>query len=139
MAATIPVWFGNAHISCGVQDNNTHVMAIFLLMRSSSTVQQIWKLSDVCLSDKSKMAAITGSTYETTYILVYMRDSNEIPTAVPMFSGPGNTTGLVHVRKRETFGNIDNVPKMQRRREWFIGGRVASIMNRVQCSGLYSY
>jgi len=60
MAATIPIWLGNTNISGSVQDNNTVLKAIFEFMRSSNTVQQVWKLYDVGARDKSEMAAMNG-------------------------------------------------------------------------------
>jgi len=38
--------------------SNTILRAIFTFLRSSNTVQQVWKLSNVCVSGKSKMAAM---------------------------------------------------------------------------------
>jgi len=76
MAATIPVWLGNAYISGCMQDSNAILTAIFAILRSSSTVQQVWKrnsndythdfcgqtvmqiLSEAMQSMKPKIAAI---------------------------------------------------------------------------------
>ena len=44
---------------------------------------------------KSKMAALTGSRYKKRYISASIQDSDEIPTAIPTFSGLGNKMGLV--------------------------------------------
>ena len=55
-----------------VQDSNEIPKAIPTLLRSTSTAKLVWQLSDVRVSGTSKMAAITGSTYEITQ---YLRDS----------------------------------------------------------------
>ena len=48
------------------------------------TRQQIWRLK-------------TGSRQKITYISAFNHDSNEIPTAIPMFAGSGNTERLVGI------------------------------------------
>ena len=52
-------------------------------------------LSDIKVSGKSKMADITGSRSEITYISARIHDSNVISTAKPMFWGSGYTTRLL--------------------------------------------
>ena len=46
---------------------------------------------------KSKMAAMNRKYMYNTYVLACVPDSNEIPTAKPMFSRPGNTERLVKI------------------------------------------
>ena len=55
------------------------------------------RLSDVWVSRKSKMAAIIRNRNDITYISASIRDGNEISTAIPMFSGSGNTKILVGI------------------------------------------
>jgi len=120
MVATIPVWLGNAFISGYVQESNTILRAIFTCLRSSNTAQQVWKLVDVCVSGKSKMAAMNRKCIRNDVYLSCMRYSNEFPSAIRS----GNTTGLVRVPERETFCDIDNVPRTPRHRGRCSGGRV---------------
>ena len=49
-------------------------------------------LPDGTVSQKSKMAAEKNVLSRSS---AYIHDSNEIPTAIPMFSNAGNTEGLV--------------------------------------------
>jgi len=53
------------------------------------------RLSDVWIREKSKMAAINRKLIEITYISASIHDSNEITTAIPMFSRSGNTNELL--------------------------------------------
>jgi len=41
-----------------------------------------------------KWRPVTGSGCEITYISACMRDINDIPTAIPLFTMSNNTTGL---------------------------------------------
>ena len=45
----------------------------------------------------SKWRPLTGSRFEIRYISARIHDSNEIPTAMHMFSGPGNTERLLRI------------------------------------------
>jgi hypothetical protein len=40
---------------------------------------------------------LTGSRQETAYILARTHDSNEIPTATPIFLGPSNSVELLPI------------------------------------------
>ena len=57
--------------------------------------RQVAILSDVWVYRKLKMAAITGSKKDITYISASMHDSNKVPTAKPMFSGSSYTFRLL--------------------------------------------
>ena len=64
--------------------------------RSPTTRQDQCGHSDIRVISKSKMAAITGSTYEITqYLSFYILDSDKIPKAAPKFSGSSNTAGII--------------------------------------------
>jgi len=54
-------------------------------------------LSGVRLSDKSKMVACNRKWLRTNVCSACIHDSNEIPTAIPMFSRSSNVTGLVRI------------------------------------------
>ena len=56
----------------------------------------MWIPSDVRVTDKSNMAAITREyIYNVVYLSLYIREGNEIPTATPTFSWSSNTMILV--------------------------------------------
>ena len=44
------------------------------------------------------MVTFDRKQFHITYISAYIHDSDEIPTAIPMFSGSGNTLKLVGIR-----------------------------------------
>jgi len=77
MAATIPVRLGNAHVLGCMQDSNPILRAKFIFLRCSNNVWQVWKMSNVSVSDKSK------TTYKNQKcirnISACMCDSHEIP------------------------------------------------------------
>ena len=83
MAATKP---GVAHISACCLDSNEISTATPMFSRTVSLMTLLRKLSDVTGSQKSKMVATKP---ELTYISACRQDSNEIPTAAPMFSKMG--------------------------------------------------
>ena len=64
---------------------------------AASTAKLVWELFDVRVNAKSKMAAITGSTYEKNAIsqLLYKNNSNEIPKTSPTLSRSANSAELV--------------------------------------------
>jgi len=62
-------------------------------------------MPDVQKKRNQRWLPLTGSRYEITYISACIHNSNEIPTAIPMFSTLGNTIILLRrmldVRQRE--------------------------------------
>jgi len=65
-------------------------------LRSRNTVGLVWTLSHVKVSNLSKMTACNRKwIWNNVYLSLYIHDSNEIPTAMPMFSMSSNTTGMI--------------------------------------------
>ena len=76
----------NTYISACRLDRNKISTAIAMFSGTRSPMTLPRKLSDVTGSQKSKMAATKP---EVTHISACRQDSNEIPTATPMFSRTG--------------------------------------------------
>jgi len=97
--AIIPVWLGNAYISGCMQDSNIHWRAIFTFLRTrnTNTVQQVWKLSDICVSDKTKKwPPWTASAYYISRLVCVITTDFQ-RHSFHSFSGSRNTTGLVRI------------------------------------------
>jgi len=62
---------------------------------SNNIVGHMLVQDDVRVDEKIMMAAGTESRYEITCISAFIHDSNEIPTAKPMFLMSSNTNGLI--------------------------------------------
>ena len=82
---------GTTHNHACRQDSNEIPTATPMFSGTGNPMTLTWKLSDVTGSQKSKMAA---DKPEIHHILACRQDSNEIPTATPMFSGTGNSMTL---------------------------------------------
>jgi len=88
MVAAIQVWLGSAYIPGCMQNSYTIWRAIITFLWSSNTVKA-WKLSGVCVSDNSNMAAMNRK-FIRNYVYLSLYASNDNPT--DMLSSSGNTT-----------------------------------------------
>jgi len=86
------------------RDRNTIPVFIPMFSGVKFSMAPLETLSDETGSQKSKMAAAKPklnvaqflyTIYEITFISASIHDSNEIPTAIPMFSRSGDTTKLL--------------------------------------------
>ena len=69
-----PLKTESTYISAHIQDSDEISKATLTFSGSSNSLGLVWTLSDIGLSGKSKIATITGSTYEITqYLTFYSR------------------------------------------------------------------
>jgi len=94
MAAWNRKWIWNSvYLSLHIQNSNEIATSMF----STASTRLDW--SKHCRESGSvrnlRWRPVAGSGHKITFISAYMRDSNEIPTAIPMFSMSSNTNGLI--------------------------------------------
>jgi len=80
----------------GFQRTIRGIRAIFEVQKPGKTIAIKHYLSYVRVSNVSKMTTFHRKCiWNNVYLSVYIHDSNESPTAIPMFSMSSNTTGLI--------------------------------------------
>jgi len=117
--------YGITYISACIYMIATKFLRLYLCFRCQATRldwSKYWRLSGWVRNQRWQPVTgpVTGSGYEITYISDCMRDNNEIPTAIPMFSISSNTTDFGILKKKcsrvEFASKSDQRPLIQRSR-----------------------
>jgi len=85
------------YISACIHDSNESPTATPMFWGQATNINygEYCLLSEYVVNQRWR--PLTGSRWDTIHISARIRDSNEIPTASPMFLGSGNTDGLLGI------------------------------------------